>query len=82
VSFQWDAVLGATSYQVVICKATGCWGSDLVASDTVTGPSHSRTLAAGSYQFKVASYFGTTVTAESAFRRRVEDGRGDGRVGE
>ena len=91
VTFQWQAVSGATSYQLRICLSTGCSGSGLVSTDTVATTSFQRTLNAGAFTYTVFAYQGANLVAQSgqrpfwvddfcAGRFAVGDFNGDGRA--
>jgi RHS repeat-associated protein len=68
VTFQWQPVAGATSYQLQICWSSGCGGQGLIANVTTGATAHQYTLAGGSFVFSVKAYQNTTLLAQSESR--------------
>lgn len=67
-TFEWQAVAGATSYQLSICLSSGCGGTGQIANVTTAAATHQATLAGGSYLYSVTAYQNTTLLAQSEVR--------------
>ena len=65
VTFQWQAVAGATSYQLTICWSSGCGGPGQIANVTTAGLTHQYSLPGGSFVYSVKAYQNTTLIAQS-----------------
>ncbi|HYO19487.1 MAG TPA: VCBS repeat-containing protein, partial [Dermatophilaceae bacterium] len=68
VTFEWQAVAGATSYRLTLCLSSGCGGTGQIANITTAATTQQASLAGGSYLYSVTAYQNTTLLAQSEVR--------------